>query len=62
MHENHLYALGSYAVVDQLALSLQAAKAVEHQRAIRELKLARKAQRQQRRAVRRGQEAYTTAV
>ena len=62
MHDTHALALGCYVAVDQLALSYDAAKAVEHQRAIREIKLARKAQRKQRRAIRRGQEAYTTAV
>lgn len=62
MNEVQAYAVGAYTVVDQLALSQAAARAVEHRRAVREQKLERKAQRKQRRALRRGQEAYTTAV
>ena len=62
MYDAHAHALGYHVTVDQLALSYAAAKAVEHQRAVREQKLQLKAQRKQRRAARRGQEAYTTAV
>lgn len=62
MYETHQHAVSAYATADQHALSLRAAKAAEHREALREQKLARKAQRQQRRATRRGQEAYTTAV
>lgn len=62
MYDAHSYAVGSYAVVDQLALSTAAARAAEHRRAVREQKLARKAERKQRRALLRGQEEYTTAV
>jgi hypothetical protein len=62
MYDTHAQTFGYYVAVDQLALSYAAAKAVEHQRAVREQKLQLKAQRKQRRAARRGQEAYTTAV
>jgi hypothetical protein len=62
MYDTHAYALGCYVTVDQLAVSQRAARAVEHRQAVREQKLERKAQRQQRRALRRSQEAYTTAV
>ncbi len=62
MYDTHQQALGLYYAVDQLSLSLRAAKAAEHKRALREQQLERKAQRRQRRADRRGQEAYTTAV
>ncbi|MDN5763868.1 MAG: hypothetical protein L0H41_16340 [Microlunatus sp.] len=56
------HALGMHVAVDHLTISQHAAKAVEHQQAVRERKLEHKAQRQHRRAARRGQEAYTTAV
>ena len=62
MYDTYQQALGTSYVLDQLTVSLRAAKAAEHQRALREQKLERKAQRRQRRAVRRGQESYTTAV
>jgi hypothetical protein len=62
MYDTHQQALGLYLAVDQLSLSLRAAKAAEHKQAVREQQLLRKAERQQRRATRRGQEAYTTAV
>ena len=62
MYDTYQQALGTSYVLDQLTVSLRAAKAAEHQHALREQKLERKAQRRQRRAVRRGQESYTTAV
>jgi len=62
MHDTHLQSLGISYVLDQLAVSHRAAKAAELQQALREQKLARKALRNQRRATRRGQESYTTAV
>lgn len=62
MYDTYQQALGLSYAVDQLALSLHAAKAAEHQQALREQRLERRAQRRQRRADRRGQEAYTTAV
>jgi hypothetical protein len=62
MYDTYQQALGMSAVLDQLTVSVRAAKAAEHQQALRELTLERKALRQQRRAVRRGQESYTTAV
>lgn len=62
MYDTQQHALGMYVAVDQLALSLRAAKAVEHRQALRERKLQRKSLREQRRVVRRGQESYTTAV
>ena len=62
MYETHAYAVGGFAVVDQLALSRAAARADEQQRAVRALKLDRTARRKQRRFGRRIQEAYTTAV
>ena len=62
MHDAYQQSVGTYHVLDQLSFSLRAAKAAEHQQAVREQKLERKAQRHRRRAVRRGQESYTTAV
>jgi len=62
MYDTHAHSVASFAVVDQLALSLAAARAHEHKQAVHERRLAAKVQRQHRRAVRRGQEAYTTAV
>jgi hypothetical protein len=62
MYDTYQQALGMSYVLDQLTVSRRAAKAAEHQQALREQKLERKALRQQRRAVRRGQESYTTAV
>ena len=62
MYDTHQQSLGMYYAVDQLSVSLRAAKASEIKQALREQKLERKALRQQRRATRRGQESYTTAV
>ena len=62
MFDTYQQALGTSYVLDQLAVSHRAAKAAEHRQALREQKLERKALRHQRRAVRRGQESYTTAV
>lgn len=62
MFESHAYAVGTFAAVDQLDLSRAAARASEHQRAVRALKLERTARRKQRRVGQRNQEAYTTAV
>jgi len=62
MYDTYQRALGTSYVLDQLAVSLRAAKAAEHKEALREQKLERKAQRHQRRAARLGQESYTTAV
>ena len=62
MYDTHQQALGLYVAVDQLSLSLRAAKAAEHRQALREQQLERRSQRRQRRATRRGQESYTTAV
>lgn len=62
MYDTHQQALGLYYAVDQLSLSLRAAKAAEHRQALREQQLERRSQRRQRRATRRGQESYTTAV
>jgi hypothetical protein len=62
MYDTYQQSLGLYYVVDQLNVSHRAAKAAEHQQALRERKLERKALRNQRRALRRGQESYTTAV
>ena len=59
MYDTHQQALGMYCAVNQLSVSLRAAKAAEIKQALREQKLERKAQR---RAARRGQESYTTAV
>lgn len=62
MYDTHQQALGLNLAVDQLALSLRAAKAAEHRQALREQRLERRSQRRQRRATRRTREAYTTAV
>ena len=62
MFDAYQQSVGTTHVLDQLSVSLRAAKAAEHRQALREQKLERKALRQQRRAVRRGQESYTTAV
>ena len=62
MYDTYHQALGTSYVLDQLTVSLRAAEAAEHQQALREQKLERKALRQQRRAVRRGPASYTTAV
>ncbi len=62
MYDTHQQALGMYYVVDQLNISHRAAKAAEIRQALREQRLERKALRNQRRAIRRGQESYTTAV
>jgi hypothetical protein len=62
MYDTYQQALGTSYVLDQLTVSLRAAKAAEHRQALHEQKLERKALRRQRRAARRGQESYTTAV
>ena len=62
MYDTYQQSLGMYYAVDQLSVSLRAAKSSELKQALREQKLERKAQRNQRRAARRGQESYTTAV
>ena len=62
MNDIYLHALGLHVAVDHLALSLRAAKSVEVQQAVREGRLERKAERQPRRILRRGLEAYTSAV
>jgi len=62
MFDAYQQSVGTTHVLDQLSVSLRAAKAAEHRQALREQKLERKALRQQRRAIRRGQESYTTAV
>ncbi|HEY5980195.1 MAG TPA: hypothetical protein VIT41_11225 [Microlunatus sp.] len=59
MYDTYQQSVGMYVAVDQLAVSLRAAKASEHRQALRERKLERKALRN---AARRGQESYTTAV
>ncbi|HEY5786700.1 MAG TPA: hypothetical protein VIT65_18190 [Microlunatus sp.] len=62
MYDTYQQSLGMYYAVDQLSVSLRAAKSSELKKALREQKLERKALRNQRRADRRGQESYTTAV
>jgi len=62
MFDTSQQSLGMYLAVDQLSASLRAAKSSELKQALREQKLERKALRNQRRAARRGQESYTTAV
>lgn len=62
MYDTHQQALSLYLGGDQLALSQRAAKSAELRQALRDQRLQRKAQRSHRRAARRGQEAYTTAV
>ena len=62
MYDHQYQAFGMYVAVDQLAVSLRAAKSAELLQALRDSKLERRARRQQRRALRRGQETYTTAV
>jgi hypothetical protein len=61
MNDIQLHALGMYAAVNGVPLSRRAARSFELRRAADERKLERKAQRRQRRAVRRGRDAYTTA-
>lgn len=62
MYEPQHQALGMELAVDQLRLSLRAAKSVELQQAVHERKLERKAQRQQRRDLRRGRGTYAATV
>lgn len=61
MNDAQLHPLGVHMAVNGLAFSLRAAKSYEQQQAVRQRKLERKAQ-QQRRALRRSKEIYTTAV
>jgi hypothetical protein len=62
MHDVLYQSFGCYVAVDQLSVSRRAAKSAELLQAVRERQLERRAQRKHRRAVRRGREAYTTAV
>ena len=62
MYDIQIHALGLHAAVNGVALSLHAAKCEELRRAIQAQKLKRKAERQQRRTLRRDRQAYTTAV
>ena len=62
MNDAPIHALGMHVAANGLALSLRAAKSYEQQQAVRQRKLERKTQRQQRHALRRSKEIYTTAV
>lgn len=62
MNHAQLHPLGVHIAVNGLALSLRAAKSYEQQQAVRQRELERKAQQQQRRALRGSKDIYTTAV
>ena len=62
MNDAQLHPLGVHIAVNGLAFSLRAAKSYERQQAVRQRKLERRAQQQQRRALRRSKETYTIAV